>query len=413
MSECSTPSDLGLRDASFRGVPFFVSNDKTDTGRRIVTHEFPMRDTPFQEDLGKKTTAYNVTGYIDCTSGGEIAKDALLAACSARGAAILVLPASSPAMVVCESISVTASLDKLGWFDFTATFKESGSIAPFAIADSFESLIGGFLNVATAALSATFVANFNTVSPAVSVSESAVDMFETFAAAAIAAVEGVQVGTDYDSQNAAIAVAQAATAFYQNTGVLARIDPDTGAPREDVIPAVALILNGLYDCTDAASAIAVFKNLAAFAPVALPATVVAPSDAVEITNESAFAGAVRTLATVLYCKAVSIADYGNRGEAVQAKADLVETVYQQIVNAGTDLGTVDALNNARDAAVKALNARITSLAPVLDITAPRSMPALYWAYRLYGDATRAQEVADRNAVADYLYIPSEFEALAS
>lgn len=412
MSECATPGDLGLRDASFRGVPFYVSNDKTDTGRRIVTHEFPMRDTPFQEDLGKKVTVFNVTGYIDAT-GGEIAKDALLAACSARGPAILVLPASTPAMVVCESISVTASLDKLGWFDFTATFKESGSLAPFAVADAFESLIGGLFDVATAALSAVYVSNFDTVSPAVSVSESAVNMFETFAAVSVAAIESVQVGTDYDSQNAAVAVTQAATGFYQNTGALVQLDPNTGAPRADVIPAVATILNGLYDATDAATAISVFKGLTTFAPVALPLAVVAPSDATEIENEASFAGAVRALATILYCKAVSIADYTNRGEAVQAKADLVETVYQQIVDAGPNIDVVNALDDARNAAVKALNTRITSLAPVLDITAPQSMPALYWAYRLYGDATRAQEVADRNTIADYLYIPSEFEALAS
>ncbi|MNN99925.1 hypothetical protein D3C81_2196910 [compost metagenome] len=41
--------------ASFRGVPFLVDTDSVPVGRRTQLHEFPQRDQPFVEDLGRRT----------------------------------------------------------------------------------------------------------------------------------------------------------------------------------------------------------------------------------------------------------------------------------------------------------------------------------------------------------------------
>ncbi len=46
-----------LQDASFRGVPFKVEEESTGTGRRVETHEYPNRDKPYTEDLGKSLSA--------------------------------------------------------------------------------------------------------------------------------------------------------------------------------------------------------------------------------------------------------------------------------------------------------------------------------------------------------------------
>ncbi|HCS4673821.1 TPA: DNA circularization N-terminal domain-containing protein, partial [Escherichia coli] len=42
-----------LQDASFRGVPFKVEEESAGAGRRVETHEYPNRDKPYTEDLGK------------------------------------------------------------------------------------------------------------------------------------------------------------------------------------------------------------------------------------------------------------------------------------------------------------------------------------------------------------------------
>ena len=52
-SEESTSWREDLRPASFRGVPFLVDESHVVIGRRVVLHEYPLRDKPYAEDLGK------------------------------------------------------------------------------------------------------------------------------------------------------------------------------------------------------------------------------------------------------------------------------------------------------------------------------------------------------------------------
>ena len=42
-----------LLSASFRGIPFKVLDTTTQVGRRNVLHQFPFKDVPYVEDLGK------------------------------------------------------------------------------------------------------------------------------------------------------------------------------------------------------------------------------------------------------------------------------------------------------------------------------------------------------------------------
>jgi len=49
---------------SFRGVEFLVDNVESTIGRRTVTHEFPAKDKPFVEDLGRKARLINLEAYF-------------------------------------------------------------------------------------------------------------------------------------------------------------------------------------------------------------------------------------------------------------------------------------------------------------------------------------------------------------
>lgn len=53
-----------LRKASFRGVPFCVERIEMQTGRRVVTHEYPQRDKPYVEDLGRATRKFTITAFV-------------------------------------------------------------------------------------------------------------------------------------------------------------------------------------------------------------------------------------------------------------------------------------------------------------------------------------------------------------
>ncbi|MBJ5519702.1 DNA circularization N-terminal domain-containing protein, partial [Salmonella enterica subsp. enterica serovar Meleagridis] len=69
-----------LQDASFRGVPFKVEEENAGTGRRVETHEYPNRDKPYTEDLGKVTFRPSITAYVvgdDCFDQRDRLIDAL------------------------------------------------------------------------------------------------------------------------------------------------------------------------------------------------------------------------------------------------------------------------------------------------------------------------------------------------
>ena len=55
---------MRLRAASFRGVPFGVTADESEGGRRTVTHEFPQRETPYVEDLGGAPRRFTVQAFV-------------------------------------------------------------------------------------------------------------------------------------------------------------------------------------------------------------------------------------------------------------------------------------------------------------------------------------------------------------
>ncbi|HHA1670053.1 TPA: DNA circularization protein [Enterobacter roggenkampii] len=80
-----------LREASFRGVSFNVEDDDGEFGRRVQVHEYPGRDKPFTEDLGRATRRFTINAYL---IGNDYAdqRDRLISAIEAPGPGTLVHP---------------------------------------------------------------------------------------------------------------------------------------------------------------------------------------------------------------------------------------------------------------------------------------------------------------------------------
>ena len=53
-----------LLPASFRGARFFVATDTRQGGRRLAVHEYPLRDIPYAEDLGRKARTYAIEAVL-------------------------------------------------------------------------------------------------------------------------------------------------------------------------------------------------------------------------------------------------------------------------------------------------------------------------------------------------------------
>lgn len=118
-----------LQPVTFRGVPFYWVGDATGTsGRRGPLHEFPLRDDPLPEDLGRsarKLTLYGVT----IGSSYDIDGDALIAACEAFGPGTLVHPTrgSMQMRVPDGGCQWRDSTRQMGARFFTIAFEEAGT----------------------------------------------------------------------------------------------------------------------------------------------------------------------------------------------------------------------------------------------------------------------------------------------
>lgn len=154
-----SPWKAGLRNASFRGVRFETRDRDLESGRRIALHEYPKRDTPFPEDMGKATRRFSVDAYVigdDYMSR----RNQLVKACEREGAGSYVDHWGVSQRVVCESIRLIETNQEGRMCRFRLDFIEAGggasSASPIAIAATAVQL-----STSAEALVAAAVATFN------------------------------------------------------------------------------------------------------------------------------------------------------------------------------------------------------------------------------------------------------------
>lgn len=109
------------REASFRGVPFWVDSDSVPVGRRTQLHEYPKRDEPMVEDMGRQTREYRFEGFV---AGSDFIaqRDRLEAALDIPGEGELVHPWYGRLMVTAGKCEVSHARSELGMARFTLTF---------------------------------------------------------------------------------------------------------------------------------------------------------------------------------------------------------------------------------------------------------------------------------------------------
>jgi prophage DNA circulation protein len=102
-------------------VPFLVDTDSVPVGRRTQLHEFPQRDQPFVEDLGRRTRRYKFTGFVagdDCLAQ----RDRLLTALDKPGPGELVHPWFGRLTVTAGECEVSHARNELGLVRFSLEF---------------------------------------------------------------------------------------------------------------------------------------------------------------------------------------------------------------------------------------------------------------------------------------------------
>ena len=168
----------GLRPASFRGVPFDAFEEHSESGgRRLVRHEFPLRDTPYTEDLGRKAGQWQVEAFIlrNRWSDYEASRNRLRDALSAAGPGTLIHPWLGQMQVCVDGYTVRESTREGGYCQFSVTFVEAGSLVEPDIQQDTASKVDDAVNKAETSALDTFLSDLNMLAEDV---EAAVDYAE-------------------------------------------------------------------------------------------------------------------------------------------------------------------------------------------------------------------------------------------
>ena len=127
--------------ASFRGVIFHVESGSRSSGRRGVVHEYPKRNDPYAEDMGRQARRFSFSGYLIYRPSNPLyeytsQRKALYDALENDDIGKLVHPVFVPGGMdaLCERYSMTESRERGGYTQFEMQFVESGkSVNAFGI----------------------------------------------------------------------------------------------------------------------------------------------------------------------------------------------------------------------------------------------------------------------------------------
>ena len=116
-----------LQPASFRGVPFEVEASGITVGRRTVVHEYPQRDRPYVEDMGRATRNITLQCFVVGSDYLEQAQ-ALMHELEEPGPGTLIHPGLGEMEVTITSVSELQFDQGLGVASVTITATEAGDL---------------------------------------------------------------------------------------------------------------------------------------------------------------------------------------------------------------------------------------------------------------------------------------------
>jgi len=394
------------RPGSFRGVPFKLRGLASSGGRRLVSQEYPGRDEPYVEDLGRAGRSYRFDAYV-IGADYEYARDALIAALEQPGEGTLVHPTMGNLTVAAQTYDIEETAEEGGMCRFSLSFIEAGeNTYPVAASDTLAK-VRASADSALIAFASSFNATYDVASWPAFVAQSAADQIETMAALAA----GLSLGPS--GLTGAVAAARG-TLF----ALLNRIagDPLAVAQGADTAATIQAVTGGVTNsASDAETGYAALGDLSDYGAGLTPETAATPSRIIMAANTSALGALISRSALAEQVRAVSYMGFASYDDASARRQELVGRLWDAALiaaDAGDGAGFT-ALRQLAAAVTTDLTARGATLARVISYETPRGLPALVLAHRLYGDAGRADELAARNHVAHPLFMPARGQALSS
>lgn len=352
------------REASFRGVPFFVDSSDTEIGRRLATHEYVNENIPYIEDMGRKARQFSVTAYLlgdDHLGQARILQRAI----EAEGEAELILPSRQTEQVYClDARRSDDTQNEQRITRFQMTFVEAGQ---FRFPGGGLSTITQLLDSAEAAIS--------------SIVE---DIRAPFQSAVAAANR----------------IAETANRIGDAIGSLSLIESDISNIFES--------LRNIGQNSPTAATAEALISLGDFASAIEPAHS-GPMANLEYQEALDFDQKVRLASYLEAARRVSQLEFTNRSQASSIRDQIADGILQNIE--GLDAEAVQAALFARRAALTDIASRIVTLPSFIEVDMGQSLPSVVVAHEVLGDYTREAELREWNSTLHPLFMPQVIQAL--
>ena len=380
-----------LQPASFRGVPFQVSSDDIDVGRNGVTHEFPQRDIPYREDMGRAPREISIKAFVigdDC----HWKRNALLEALEAPGPGTLIHPSLGEMTVsVNGKCKVTESTNTGRMVEFDLSFVESGDVVWPTEVLGPEDTIGNAADGLDAAVKSDFEAAWDCVTGAGDVLVSGVDSITT----------AVDTATAIMSQYLSAETAGAVVSALYDLNAAAT----TLAATPDVLTDAWISVFEAVDSLAASNALTTaYQDSAIISALAALTSGLTPTQQQIADNAAALDRLLWLLALAQSARLAGAETWTVYDDAQSAAAFLSDSL-----EAASDPATADtyiALTDLRVGVVSGILDASARLPKLVDYTPVELTSTLEMAQYLYRDADRAGEIATRNGICHPGFVPS-------
>lgn len=390
-----------LRPASFRDATFKVNSSTRGGGRTWVIHDYPFKDAIYPESTGIGPIDYTMDAYV--LGEDWIAKrDKLETACLADGAAILVHPTRGEILAVCTKCEVREETTKQGgaaWFSLAFTRADTNQF-PAAVADTSAAVDAAAAD-AQAAVSDDFEDAF-TVTGKQSVADHSAGLLDDLGETLTDAFAGPLAYAD-----AAGAAINEVARFRTQALTLIRLPATLAARVIGLMSSLASLgsLSGLGLSRRRASTLSSLSAIGSWSD-ALPSVVgkgVVSQQAA--ANQTAIGTLVQQAAAITAAQVATETDYATYDDAAAARTAVAVQLDAARSLPGTSDNAFRALTALRTASVRDITDRGSSLSQISRVRLNATLPAEVVAYRLLGDADRADEIVSRNGVRHPGFVP--------
>jgi prophage DNA circulation protein len=401
LSKVKLPDGRELVAGSFRGVAFRTVDAEMRVGRRNVVNEYPQRDDPYVDDLGRKARRFVVEAYV-IGQNYLAERDALIAAFETKGPGELVHPRYGLRKVSVDGdVSVKESPERGGMARISVTFVEdSANIFPQAVENTV-SKVESAANVADDAAQACFAKDFSVDGPSV------------LATQALGGLKGLTA-----SAAGLLAMARQVASVAGLATIVGQVGALTGTLAALIRTPVVLVqsLRSIH----AQLVQEVERPLAAFAELqavffgntrVAAVSPVGSTIARSLVNDNARADLQRRLSLSNQARvlAVALANIDVVATSEQATALRDALVLQldielEVNDPPAEVAT--ALTALRAAVVRDVAVRAEFLLKRSTYTPQAVLPALVLAHRIYQDAARFEELVARNGVSHPAFMPA-------